>query len=281
MELTKVGTDVFVLLVLGAILSFVIPLLVAIVWKKKKKEPFSTILIGAATFLLFALILEKPIQALVISKNFSLGVFLSSHPLLLAFVFGLFPGIFEETGRLLAFKTLLKNRKNKETAISYGIGHGCFEVMAISGINFIVYISYACMINSGTFVNIINQVKEKAPDQVGALYTLADQIAKFSIFLLEAGIIERTFAVLLQIGLSILVFYACKDKKKFWLFPLAIILHTLTDFTFGLNYVKVTTFSILELEVIIAVLSTIIFCSAYFLLYKKDLQEQVENIKQD
>ena len=281
MELTKVGTEVFVLLVLGAILSFVIPLLVAIVWKKKKKEPFSTILIGAAIFLLFALILEKPIQSLVISKNFSLGIFLSSHPLLLAFVFGLFPGIFEETGRLLAFKTLLKNRKNKETAISYGIGHGCFEVMAISGINFIVYISYACMINSGTFVNIINQVKEKAPDQVGALYTLADQIAKFSIFLLGAGIIERTFAVLLQIGLSILVFYACKDKKKFWLFPLAIILHTLTDFTFGLNYVKVTNFSILELEVIIAVLSTIIFCSAYFLLYKKDLQEQVENIKQD
>ena len=218
---------------------------------------------------------------MVISKNFSLGIFLSSHPLLLAFVFGLFPGIFEETGRLLAFKTLLKNRKNKETAISYGIGHGCFEVMAISGINFIVYISYACMINSGTFVNIINQVKEKAPDQVGALYTLADQIAKFSISLLGAGIIERTFAVLLQIGLSILVFYACKDKKKFWLFPLAIILHTLSDFTFGLNYVKVTNFSILELEVIIAVLSTIIFCSAYFLLYKKDLQEQVENIKQD
>ncbi|MBP5468915.1 MAG: YhfC family intramembrane metalloprotease, partial [Candidatus Riflebacteria bacterium] len=67
MELTKVGTEAFILLVLAAILSFVIPLLIAIVWKKKKKEPFSTILIGAATFLLFALILEKPIQALVIS----------------------------------------------------------------------------------------------------------------------------------------------------------------------------------------------------------------------
>ena len=53
MEFAKVGTEVFVLLVLGVILSFVIPLLIAIVWKKKKKEPFSTILIGAAIFLLF------------------------------------------------------------------------------------------------------------------------------------------------------------------------------------------------------------------------------------
>ncbi|MBR4569186.1 MAG: YhfC family intramembrane metalloprotease [Candidatus Riflebacteria bacterium] len=279
MELAKVGTEAFILLVLAAILSFVIPLLIAIVWKKKKKEPFSTILIGAATFLLFALILEKPIQALVISKNFSLGIFLSSHPLLLAFIIGLFPGIFEETGRLLAFKTLLKNRKNKETSISYGIGHGCFEVMAISGINYITSISFACMINSGAFVNIINQLAEKAPDQVGAYYTLADQIAKFSIFLLGAGIIERTFAVLLQIGLSILVFYACKDKKKFWLFPLAIILHTLTDLSFGLNYVKVTNFSILELEIIIAIFGIITFCSAYFLLYKKDSEEQVQNLE--
>ncbi|MBQ2593855.1 MAG: YhfC family intramembrane metalloprotease [Candidatus Riflebacteria bacterium] len=277
MELAKVGTDVFVLLVLGAILSFVIPLLIAIVWKKKKKEPFSTILIGAAIFLLFALILEKPIQALVISKNYSLGLFLSSHPILLAFVFGLFPGIFEETGRLLAFKTLLKNRKNKETAISYGIGHGCFEAMAIMGMTYISYISFACMINSGTFVNIINQVKEKAPDQVETLYTQADQIAKTSIFLVGASIIERVLAILLQIGLSILVFYACKDKKKFWLFPLAIILHSLTDFTAGLNYVKVTNFSILELEVILVVSATITFCSAYFLLYKKDSAEQVEN----
>ena len=262
MEITKIGTETFVLLSIGLVLSVLFPLAVALIWKFKKKEPFSTILIGAATFLLFALILEKPILILVISKNYSLGLFLSSHPILLAFVLGLFPGIFEETGRLLAFKTLLKNRKNKETAISYGIGHGCFEAIAILGMTYISYISYACMINSGAFVNIINQVAEKAPDQVGAYYTLADQIAKFSIFLLGAGIIERTFAVLLQIGLSILVFYACKDKKKFWLFPLAIILHTLTDFTFGLNYVKVTTFSILELEVIIAVLSTIIFCSA-------------------
>ena len=281
MEITKIGTETFVLLSIGLVLSVLFPLAVALIWKFKKKEPFSTILIGAATFLLFALILEKPIQALVISKNYSLGLFLSSHPILLAFVLGLFPGIFEETGRLLAFKTLLKNRKNKETAISYGIGHGCFEAIAISGMAYISYISFACMINSGTFVNIINQVKEKAPDQVGAYYNLADQIAKTSIFLVGASIIERILAILLQIGLSILVFYACKDKKKFWLFPLAIILHTLTDFTAGLNYVKVTNFSILELEVILVVSATITFCSAYFLLYKKDLQEQVENIKQD
>ena len=278
MELAKVGTESFVALSIGLILSILFPLAIALIWKFKKNEPFTTIIIGAATFFLFVFVLEKPIQALVISKNFSLGMFLSSHPVLWAFVIGLFPGIFEETGRLLAFKTLLKNRKNKETAISYGIGHSCFEVMAILGISYITYLTYACMINSGTFVNVINQVAEKAPGQVGALYTLADQIAKITISGIWAGFIERVFSILFHIGVSILVFYACKDNKKFWLFPLAIILHTLSDFVVGLNLAKVTNLSILELEIFIAVFGTITFCSAYFLLYKKDSDEQAQNV---
>ena len=54
MEITKVGTEAFIALILGAVLSFIIPLIIALVWEIKKKEPFSTILIGAVTFLLFA-----------------------------------------------------------------------------------------------------------------------------------------------------------------------------------------------------------------------------------
>ncbi len=64
-------------------------------------------------------------------------------------------------------------------------------------------------------------------------------------------------------------------KRNFGL----IILHTLTDFTAGLNYVKVTNFSILELEVILVVSATITFCSAYFLLYKRDSDEQVQSLE--
>lgn len=66
MELTTVGAKSFIAIILGMTLSFVIPIVVALIWKIKKKERTSTILVGAATFLLFALILEKPIQALVI-----------------------------------------------------------------------------------------------------------------------------------------------------------------------------------------------------------------------
>ena len=40
---------------------------------------------------------------------------------------------------------------------------------------------------------------------------------------------ERIGAVALHISLSVLVWFAVKNKKRFWLFPLAIVLHALVD----------------------------------------------------
>ena len=275
MDINKVGTEAFILLVLGAIFSFVIPLLIAIVWKKKKKEPFSTILVGAAIFLLFALILGKPIQALVIAIDHPVSRFLKAYPVLLALVLGFFPGIFEETGRFIAFKTLLKKRKNKETSISYGIGHGGFEAMILLGMVYITYIYFAIMINAGTFETLVNQAAAKAPNQANALTTIAKEIADINVIKIILGFLERAFAILIQIGLSILVFYACRDKGKFWLYPFAILLHTIIDFTVGLKVVNVLNLSAWAVEGILSTYAILTFCGAYFLLYKKDLEEQV------
>jgi hypothetical protein len=81
--------------------------------------------------------------------------FLSANPVLLALVAGLFPGVFEETGRLVAFKTVLRKRRNRETSISYGIGHGGFEVILILGLTYIQYIAYAVMINTGMCIGVM------------------------------------------------------------------------------------------------------------------------------
>ena len=62
MEFAKVGAQPLIALGLGAALAIALPLALALIWKLRKKERFTTILVGAATFLIFALILEKPIQ---------------------------------------------------------------------------------------------------------------------------------------------------------------------------------------------------------------------------
>ena len=275
-ENTHVGTESFVWLIVGTVIWIVVPVAIALIWKFRKKERFTTILIGAAAFLLFAIIIEKPLQSLVAFPT-SLGLqdhtfsrFLNANPVLLALVAGLFPGVFEETGRLVAFKTVLRKRRNRETSISYGIGHGGFEVMYVLGVTYIEYIVFAVMINNGSFGTIIDQVASQAPSQLGSIETVVSTIAAFSFADLGLAFIERIFAVLFHIGASILVFYACRDKKCFWLYPLAIILHTAMDFVAALCIFNVISLSTWALEVIVAVFGLLVFFGAYFLLYRKD-----------
>ncbi len=274
-ENAHVETASFIWLIVGVVLWVAVPVAAAIIWKVKKKEPFTSILVGAATFLLFALILEKPIQNMLAFPS-AMGLpehavsrFLSAKPVLLALVAGLFPGVFEETGRLVAFKTVLRKRKNRETSISYGIGHGGFEVIVILGFTYIQYIVYAVMINTGTFGTLIDQVASVAPEQLGNVESVVSLITGFSFANMGIAFVERVFAVLFHIGASILVFYACRDKKRFWLYPLAIVLHTGMDFIGALSIFNVISLSVWALEGIAAVFGLLTFFGAYLLLYRK------------
>ena len=276
MEFTKVGNEQITLMVIGTIIFLVVPIIIAIIWTIRKKERFSTVAVGALTFLLFAIVLEKPIQnVLVFPVQMGLAEhgasrFINARPVLWAFIVGLIPGVFEETGRFVAYKTVLKKRKNKETSISYGIGHGGFEVMLILGLTFITYISYSLMINMGTFKVVIDQVINQAPDQADQLYALAGQLASFSVSDLAVSIVERIAAFLYHVGASILVFYACKEKKYLWLYPLAIVIHTVLDGFMGLSLVNVITLSDWALEAVFGICAAFVFFGAYFMLYKKD-----------
>lgn len=276
MEFAKIPTSSFIAMGLTALLGIALPIVVVLIWKIRKKEPMTTILIGAATFLLFALILEKLIQNVIIFPvqmglpDHAVSRFINARPLLWAFLVGLFPGVFEETGRLVAFKTVLRKRKNRETSISHGLGHGCFEAMFLIGVAYIEYIALGIMINTGTFSTLIDQAAAQAPEAIGQLNTIAVQLASFSFGSMALALVERVFAVLYHVGASIMVFYACRDKNKFWLYPLAILLHTGLDFIAALTMVNIFNPSPVVLEVIVGVYGILTFLGAYFLLYRND-----------
>ena len=281
MEFGRVETGAMVSIALCAVLSIIVPIVIAVIWKKKKNEKFSTIIVGALTFLLFAIVLEKPIQNVLIFPT-AMGLqehaasrFINARPVLWAFLVGLFPGVFEETGRLIAYKTVLKNRKNRENSISHGIGHGLFEVMFVIGVTFITYFAYAMMINAGTFGQVMEEALAKAPGQEEAIYASIEQIKTIDFAFVAGTLYERVFAVLYHIGASMLVFYACKDKKKFWLYPLAIIIHTFMDGMIGLSMAGVIHLTTFGTEAMVTICGALTFFGAYFLLYKKDKDRNV------
>lgn len=260
-----IGTSSIVGIVIMAAGGVFLPVAVCIWWLFTKKEKLTTVLTGAAVFFVFAMILERIPISLLYNPATSVGQTILGNVALYTIIGALLAGIFEETGRFLAFKTILKNRTNKETSVSYGIGHGGMEAILLVGVAGAQYLIYASMIDSGLFEQVIAEVAATGTD-VTALEAIPAQIMAITPLNSLLALSERGFAMLLHVGLSILVFYAVREKKTqyyFW----AIALHALMDVPAALYQTGVANLYVVE--AMLAVYVVVFFVLVYRKFYLK------------
>ena len=221
-----ISTGTLIFMILDLILGFAIPVCLAWWMIRKYKVRLSTILIGAATFIVFALVLEALVHRIVLSGE--RGALIQGKTLYYALYGGLMAGLFEETGRFLSMKFLMK--KEPTTALpglAYGAGHGGVEMLIVFGFSMISNLVMAVMINAGQLETIVAQTPTEAQEQVR---TAAVKLAELRAGDLLLGLWERISALILHLSLSVLVWAAVrKGGKWLWLFPAAILLHAGVD----------------------------------------------------
>ncbi len=208
---------------ISGILSFIIPIGLLLYFRKKGAEilPF---FIGCAVFFIFALVLEQIFHQIVLLSP--IGNSIQNNILIYAVYGGLAAGLFEETGRLLAFKTIMKRyRENDVNSLMYGAGHGGFEAIAILGVTMINNIVISIMINSGASVQLLTNMPAEAAE---TLRMQLDSLTTAASWLFLIGIIERILAMISHIVFSAIVWFAVKNNKIV-LFLLAILMHALLD----------------------------------------------------
>ncbi len=199
---------------LSALIGIAIPAILYVIFRKKGANhlPFW---IGCITFVLFALVLEQ-VMYLFLMKT-PLWATISGNVWLFGIVGGFFAGLFEETGRFLAFKTVLrKKRGNDGNALMYGAGHGGIEAVILLSVTMIINAVFALQYNAGT------------PSVLGTVTTAQQMINTPSWYFL-VGAVERIAAVTIHVSLSVLVWFAAKNSKRLWFYPLAILLHLIVD----------------------------------------------------
>ena len=170
----------------------------------------------------------------------------------------------------MAFKTVLKNRKNRETSIAHGIGHGGFEAMYILLSISIQYIIYGTMINAGTYQTVIDSAAA-AGTSTASLEALPGVISSWTMGMTGIWIAERIIAMLLHTGLSIMVFYAVK-KSRYGLYALAIILHMVMDTPAALYQCGVI--GLYLTEAILAAITIVFFVIVWRTLYSADREAE-------
>lgn len=230
-------------------ISFGLPIFLLLYFRIRKRADILPFFIGCAVMLLFALVIERACHQIILASP--AGDVIRGNLCLYACYGGFMAGLFEETGRFLAFKTVLRGRQNKDAnALMYGAGHGGFEAMVLVGIVMINDLVISIMINSGNTAALTNGLSGDALAQVET--AVKQLIGNPSSEFLLSGF-ERIFAITVHIALSVLVWFAAKYRKCLYLYPLAILIHLLVD---GVTVLcQGIGASLLVIEVVVGILS--------------------------
>ena len=224
-----IGKSAIPSLIITVILMVAIPVIFFIYWRKnyKQQTKISWLIAGAIGFIVSARVLELGVHMVCIVTNNPISRFINGNTIAFVLYGIIMAGVFEECGRYIVLKYIMKKNRTPENAVLYGIGHGGIEILAVILPAMITYLAVAVLFSAGDMENALSTLNITEETASAALPSI-QATAVFDYGMMAMNVIERLFAMLLHIGLTVVVYYGVVTAKKSCL-PVAIILHMLMD----------------------------------------------------
>ncbi len=228
-EKIAVGKSAVPSLIVTVILMIAIPVIFFLFWRKKHKQQtkISWLIAGAVGFIVSARVLELGVHLICLAADNPVSRFINGNTVAFVLYGIIMAGVFEECGRYVVLKYIMKKNRTPENAVLYGIGHGGIEVLAIVLPQMITYLAAAVLFSSGNVENACSALNITEKTAAAALPSV-QAAAAFDYGMMAMNVTERLFAMLVHIGLTVIVYYGVVNAKKA-LLPGAILLHMLTD----------------------------------------------------
>ena len=263
-----IGKSSIPALVITIILMVILPFGFFLYWRRKHKQQtnLTYLMAGVIGFIVSARILELGVHYFCILADNPVSRFILGSTAAYVLYGTVMAGVFEECGRHIILKYIMKKNRTRENAVLYGIGHGGIEVLAVLLPAMITFFVIAVLFSGEdmeTALRTLNITEETA----AAALPSVQAAAAFDYGMMAANVIERVFAMLLHISLTVVVFYGILCAKKGYL-PLAILLHMLMD-TFPALYQRGMV-PLWSVEVWAAVCTILIGCISVKLYRKMD-----------
>lgn len=241
--------------ILAGVIGMLLPVSVLFIWKRKcgKEISWKPAVVGAITFIVFAQMLEGIPKVLLFGGTTDASEYIWTHPWAYVLIGCLMAGIFEETGRYVAFRWFLKKYRNVKDAVTYGIGHGGIEAILVMGITGFSSIAMIGAVNRGVIAELTTGM---SAGQQKSLELQLASLAGYGALQLFLETWERVLAMTLHVALSLVVFQAVKEKKAGFVL-LAILLHAVFDIPAALYQCGIL--SLLVAEILLTLL--VVACS--------------------
>ena len=267
-----IGKSSIPALCVTVVLLIAIPAVFCICWRVKHRARTNLpyLLAGAAGFILSARVLELGVHYVCILAENPVSRFINANTAVYVLYGTVTAGVFEECGRHIVLKRILKRNRTRENAVFYGIGHGGIEILTVLLPTMVTYLIVAILFSGGNAEEAMDALKI-TEDTAAAALPSVQAAAAFDWAAMAMNGTERLLAMLVHVGLTVIVFYGVHNAKKGCL-PLAILLHMLVD-TFPALYQR-GVIRLWTVEIWVAVWTAVIACVASGLY--KTLKEQTE-----
>ncbi len=218
----QLGAGRIAAMVAAIVFEVALPLVLALIVRRKLGIGWRYFGYGALIFLLFQLVTRIPITLAIqaaIAPQLQ-----ASRTVQVAWlaVAALSAGVFEEVGRYIGYRWLMKREeKTWPKAIMYGLGHGGLKSML-----FVAGLTLLTLINLLLLPSVIGTL----PDEQRAL--VEQQLAAVAAqpeWLPLLGAWERLWTIPVQVAFAVLVLQVFRRGSMHWL-VLAVLAHTLIDF---------------------------------------------------
>ena len=271
-----IGKSAIPSLIITVILMIAIPVIFFVHWRKKHKQQtkIGYLIAGAVGLIVSARVLELGVHLVCIVADNPVSQFINGNTVAFVLYGIIMAGVFEECGRYIVLKYIMKKNRTPENAVVYGIGHGGIEILAVLLPSMILYLVIAVLFSSGNIENALSTLNI-AEDTAAAALPSVEAAAAFDYAMMAMNVLERLFAMLLHIGLTVVVYYGVCNANKACL-PIAILLHMLMD-TFPALYQR-TIVPLWSVEVWAALWTAIIVFIAVKLYRKMKVSSSAESV---
>ncbi len=214
-------------------LAFIVPIAVTILYKIRHKSAWGvSAVIGAGTFIVFAMVLEQLLHKVMLP--------IVGNSTVLYILYGaLAAGVFEETGRFLATKYLMRNRLSTENAVLMGLGHGGIEAVALLGLTMFAYAGMALYVNSVGLSEAVTKLSGGDVLLADVVRAQLNAVKEYSALNALMSVYERFIAMVFHVCMSVWAYKAVTHKMRFY--PAAIAAHALLDVPAAMYQIKVIT----------------------------------------
>jgi len=200
--------------ILISIVTF--PIMLAVLMKIKSKARISPFLLGLLVYFTFGVFATSVVNTIFLNSNRPTYNLLNDNVVAYTLYFAVVVGFLEVLGIFVAFKKILVNHDDKQTALMFALGHAGMEAFMACFLALATYISWANVLNDKGpegFAEFFSDIENFDPQEA------IDTITAISVSDVVLLALQRIAYFGMNIFLSIMIFYAAKKDIKpfFWM----------------------------------------------------------------